>query len=177
MFFINHCADLRLEKNTNTTHLVMGYFGHPDNVFINADIAGKIRMVYTSPLDKSTFTTDKDWIPLTYDVNAHYAIRKEQSDPAYKPFTKGFNAACCAANILVHADDGDAKFFLGDDYPYLIKEPLSEAVVLDYIEKMESGFGSKEWYDGLQIMDHLREVVSHRQLTSQFLAMLEHFVL
>lgn len=75
--------------------------------------------------------------------------------------------------MLVHKDDGDALHFLGEDYPYLIREDISEDVVLRYMRKARDTFGREEWAYGLERILSLRSVFSPDAIARQFWDMIE----
>src|ERR1043166_3945322 len=66
------------------------------------------------------------------DYNAHFAVRPDvvgnPSLRSFAPFTKGFTAAVCGANIIVNRGVDDAVAFLGADYPFLIDCATQSAI-------------------------------------------------
>ena len=69
-------------------------------------------------------------LPRIASYNLHYCVRLPQPSGSrlIKPFTKGFTAAACRANVLVNRGTEDALEFLGEDYPYLVSA-LDEAEI------------------------------------------------
>lgn len=103
----------------------------------------------------------------------HYGVRDTHRQIA-KPFTKGFNAAACGANILVNRNLDDALIYLGEDYPYLVDD-TSKAAIETGLQKAREEFGGPEWQRGLEIMRDVRERSSPKNIARQLEAILRRF--
>ncbi|WP_143145520.1 hypothetical protein [Desulfovibrio litoralis] len=170
IFFIEHCADIRLpDKIEPLFSFSPYYFGAHENLLMYNSLRDLLTIVYTDHNSKITLNW-MDKIPL---ANFHYALRPPMEKLVFKPFTKGFTAAWANSNILVHKDDGDAALYLGNDYPYLIHEDITESVVLEYLAKATDDFGSKDWNYALSIMKEIKEKISHENIAKQFWAMIK----
>ena len=172
-YFIQHGVDPRIGTITpSPEHFSPYYFGAPENLLLFEFLKPSLNIVYTD----YSGVINHDWHRRLSEANFHYAVRPpvpEDSKYKYKPFTKGFTAAVCNSNILVHASDGDALHYLGEDYPYLIKEDLCEEVVRRYMRQAKDDFGTERWHYGLQKMAQLRELCNERVIVKQFGNMLQ----
>lgn len=109
-------------------------------------------------------------LPRLPDFNFHYSVRPTKAttglERAYKPFTKGANAAACQSNIMINRGADDVTEFLGEDYPYLCRDND-----LGHIEEVfrhaQESFGSADWQRGLARMDELRNRTSPTALARQ----------
>ncbi len=170
VFFCEHCVDPRVKPFENTLTKFSGYyFGAKKNFLCYNSVFPYIRPYFTD----LPYPASVDWIPELHKANFHYAVRPILDDPVFKPFTKGFIAATCSSNILVHEDDGDARYYLGNDYPYLIKGELNEEVVRSFLERAKEEFGGKVWRDGLEIMRQVLNYVSPQTIAQQFWSMID----
>lgn len=170
-YFVAHCTDPRISapvalKSTFSPY----YFGAPKNLLLFDSLKDTLGIVYTDTRD----VPNHDWYKRLGEANFHYAVRPKMGDHVFKPFIKGIIAATCGANMLVHRDDGDARHFLGEDYPYLIHEDLSEDVVLRYMRMARDTFGKAEWTYGLERMASLRDAFSPDTISRQFWDMIAH---
>ena len=105
------------------------------------------------------------------ECNVHYALRKARRIDGFKPFLKGFTAASCRSNIIVPRDESDARYYLGSDYPFILKDESLNAV-LEMIEHAKSSFAGAEWRRGLEIMESVRQRCDPTQIASQLKALL-----
>ncbi|MEW9805307.1 hypothetical protein ABUE31_04825 [Mesorhizobium sp. ZMM04-5] len=136
----------------------IGYFGEYRNALHRENLGAAIDFVQTN----NSEVTDRSWLRKLNRYNCHYAVR-EHSLPrrnpppdSFKPFTKGFTAAHCLSNIIVPADESDALFYLGSDYPYLLKDNALHSVN-SIISKAVETFGGTEWNRGLEMMEEVRQ--------------------
>ena len=170
VFFVEHCLDFRLpEMAPPEDAFAPWYFGAPQNLYCRETIGDTIHISYTET-EKKPATAWLDDLP---KANFHYAVRPKIKEWLFKPFTKGGIAAWCKANILVHKDDGDALQYLGEEYPYLIREELGEDVVRRYLAKAREDFGGERWRFGLSIMRKIRERYLEQTLAKQFWTMIQ----
>jgi len=170
VFFVEHCIDARLPEVTPPDNAFSAwYFGAPQNLYGREAIEDAVHISYTES-EKKPATA---WIDDLPKANFHYAVRPKIKELRFKPFTKGGIAAWCKANILVHKDDGDALRYLGEEYPYLIREELGEEVVRRYLAKAREDFGGERWRFGLSIMRNIRERYLEQTLARQFWTMIQ----
>ena len=166
VFFVEHCADARISQDKRKTDaFAPAYFGAPENLLSYPSLRTLVRIVFTD----TRGVPDHDWVRRLAEANFHYALRAPLADEhACKPFLKGITAAHSGANILVHADDGDAAFHLGQDYPYLMRGELREETVLDALATARDDFGGTAWRHGLAIMREVKERSSPESIAAQF---------
>ncbi len=170
VYFVAHCTDPRIGAVTPPAdRFAPYYFGAPKNLLLFDSLKPLLSIVYTDIQD----VPNHDWHLRLAEANFHYAVRPPMKEHVYKPFMKGIIAATCNANMLVHKDDGDALYYLGEDYPYLIKEEPTEEVVLRYMRKAQAEFGTDVWRFGLSKMAGLRETFSNEEIAGQFWRMIE----
>ena len=170
-YFVQHGIDQRIGIiNPSVDYFSPYYFGSIENILLFDSVKSILNIVYTD----SKCLLDNNWHTHLHKSNFHYAVRPPKDKGMYKPFLKGFTAAACNSNILVHADDGDALYYLGEDYPYLIKEELCEEVVLRYMRQAKAEFGTEKWRYGLEKMGKLRELCSEQTMVRQFWDMIQH---
>jgi hypothetical protein len=102
--------------------------------------------------------------------NVHYAVNNHEAGNL-RPFTEGFLAAHNHANLIVRLDEGDARYYVGSDYPYGVHDPSKQTVaqMLDYVRE---SYNSKEWLLALEIMASVR----HRSGPTQTLKDLKNFL-
>ena len=93
----------------------------------------------------------------TRRFDLHYAVRRTCGIDGFKPFLKGFVAARCQADIIIQQDSGDALYYLGPDYPFLLRKDPTEDDILEMIDHACANFDGPIWKEGLDIM---REVES-----------------
>lgn len=142
----------------------IGYFGMPENTVISNQLSKHVHFESVR-----TEIQDESWIGNLSKYPAHYAIRAPKAPSIHKPFLKGFIAAICGANILVQGTESEAVRWLGNDYPYLLKDPVSEASILRAIRAMQQSYESKEWTRGLEIMRSIKSKVSDDKIAKQLL--------
>lgn len=159
---IDHHADPRISQTNDCRGFRIAYFGEPQNAVLTKEIKEIVDVI---PVD--TTNRSDSWIKEVSSYSAHYALRNQQEFDGFKPFTKGFNAAYCGANILVNKTY-ESVYWLTEDYPFFFDSKANEDMALMAIEKMKKSFGSKEWSFGVSIMKDLRERVSPKIIAKQF---------
>ena len=173
IFFVEQGVDPRVpEIKTTLSDFSAYYFGDVMNCQRYDSIFEYVHPCFTNT--NSSFHLN--WFSYLPKANFHYAVRPTVGENIFKPFIKGGIAAYCASNILIHKDDGDAAHYLGSDYPYLIKEDITEKVVLKYLRKAKEEFGGPEWNRGLAAMAEVKESFSPRRIAKQFWKMIVSFV-
>lgn len=151
--------DSRLEglARADPGRLAAVYVGHPGNAAIPPALAPEITVL---PVQRNAEMAQA--VQAMGRYNFHYAVRPSPPpDPRRpcKPFTKGFNAAACGANLLVNAQVDDALEFLPPDYPYLIPGNAPADVEAGFARAREE-YGGPEWRRGLEIMRAVQARVS-----------------
>lgn len=124
------------------------YVGAPDNAVIPGSMRELIP-VYPVGHDDEMDAAVRDLSAF----NFHFAVRpgaKAGLRRAYKPFTKGANAAACHSNVLVNRQVDDAVHFLTPDHPYLVRSNRAEDVE-EAFRKARDEVGGPEWQRGLDI--------------------------
>lgn len=164
-----HHADPRLADLGHRHHLLPGlqtvYFGRPENGFLPPGIARRLTVLQAT--NTATFAAN---VRRLVDFNFHYCVRGNQPRGA-KPFTKGFTAATCGANVVASAADEEARHFLGADYPYLAPRE-DETVVNDLLDHAAHTYGTATWRRGLDAMEAIRDRIAPARLAEDFAAML-----
>jgi len=134
--------------------------------------------------------TDDGWISRLPEFNCHYALRRPDDSaglqsfmkglfrrphvPAgFKPFTKGFTAAHCACPILTERGEGDAQFYLPEDYPLFLPASTWKDVS-DAIKRIRGEFGGKSWRYAVDVMREIRDRSSPDHIANEFKTMLCH---
>lgn len=161
--YLPHHFDPRIESlQAQSERFSAAYFGEPKNVSIHESITGQIELVAID-----TKTSGSDWIGRLPEFSLHYAVRPKLGELGHKPFLKGFTAAQLGANIVVTADDGDARHYLGDEYPFLLKSREAEPIntMIDFARE---SFGGPVWKFGLEIMRSVRERSSPGHVAASF---------
>ena len=164
---VTHHADPRLKGIRGPEdYCNIGYFGEIENAAYAPQLQGVIDFCLTN-----TQLLDASWVPRLRHCNVHYAVRKTNSMGVFKPFLKGFTAAQCDSNIIVPRDESDARYYLGSDYPYILKDgSLSSA--LEMIDYAKESFGAAEWHRGLEIMKSVRQRCDPTQIQSEIRALI-----
>jgi hypothetical protein len=163
---VSHHADPRLNGIKGPDGYCIGYFGEIVNARHATELQGVIDFCLVN-----TRTAETNWFDRLRHCNVHYAVRNRRPIDGFKPFLKGFTAAQCHANIIVPKTEGDAIYYLGSDYPYLLQDD-GLGSVLEMIERVKASFGSEEWRRGLEIMDSVRRRSSPEQIGSEIEALL-----
>jgi len=170
-----HNVDERLYdmKARSANDLRTLYFGSPALTRITDRIAPHVDV-----FDASNAPAMEENHRKIEDYNMHYCVRETVDDrggePFYKPFTKGFTAAVCGANVVTHADVDDALEFLGGEYPYLARSN-SEEDVLEQLIKARATFGKKEWNKANRIMSGVAQRISPTNIALQLDMALSQF--
>ena len=151
-FHITHHVDTRMPvPREPATTLAMGYIGELVNTTIPAAVADDI-----TPVGVDTSSASIAWMDGIAQFNCHYAVRQQRAIDGHKPFLKGFVAAFYGSNIIIQEDAGDASYYLGPDYPYLLRRHMTENDLVEMIGFVKESFGGKDWLYGLEIMDEVR---------------------
>ncbi len=154
--YVAHHIDTRIPPTTPTTDCFsMGYFGETTNARYPHELRDCVSFVHVD----TRAAEEIRWMDELAGRNAHYLIRSIQEPGSFKPFTKGFIAAHCAAPVLVARDDREARHFLPSSYPYTV-DADEVADVRRGISSMRDGFMSREWRFAQESMCALLEACS-----------------
>jgi|GEM_PF-1128987 len=148
-FHVTHHVDTRIPAGAAAKADVLraGYFGEIVNTIRSPEIE---QLVKFNLVDTSKQTNS--WIDDLSQFNFHYACRRNREIDGAKPFLKGFVAAHCGANMMIQKTAGDAPFYLGSDYPYLLPAEATAEDIVEALRYAQETFGGREWEYGLQIM-------------------------
>ncbi|HPT95388.1 MAG TPA: hypothetical protein PLB94_06555 [Microbacteriaceae bacterium] len=150
---VNHHVDPRVEAALAARPAIpfadakIGYFGE----LVNTVQSPRIDQLVDFTL-VDTSRQDALWFDLLPDYNVHYAVRQTRALDHFKPFLKGFTAAACGANVLIHVDGAEARRWLPEDYPYWLTGELNEDNIVSALVRVRESFGSAEWNAGLDAM-------------------------
>lgn len=158
--YLRHHADPRLaglsQHSPDAFRAV--YFGHPKNRLRIAGVDEALTCLDVTGADGMEAQLGR-----LGGHNFHYNLRPDDAGQACKPFTKGFTAAMCHSNILVHRSTDGAEEYLGADYPYLVPDTRRHTVRAMFGYARET-FGGPVWSEGLDRMAALRELVAPRRI-------------
>nr|WP_317267847.1 rhamnan synthesis F family protein [Arthrospira sp. SH-MAG29] len=167
LHYVRHHVDPRISmpKYDNLSKATrIGYFGEIVNTIKSDKIADSVDFYR---VDTST-DNSTDWLAHISEYNCHYAVRKTRKIDHHKPFTKGFVAAHCEANIIIQESATDVKYYLGVDYPYLLPDNPDEGEVLYMLQRVKEEYRGSEWNYGLKIMKDVRERSSSERVINDF---------
>lgn len=162
---LTHHVDPRIAKgNQNTGNSKICYVGELANAKYSNNLDNYIDFVSVN-----TNTSNSNWIESLPSYDTHYLLRSDStsSPKICKPFLKGYTAAHCDAQVITSIDDGDALYYLGEDYPYLIKDSSLESVQETCVRILK-GKGSIEWSYGMDIMKSIKKRSSIEWILNEF---------
>ena len=146
-----------------------GYFGDLDNTVRPPSLAGQVALVGINTLD---VRGSEGWIATLPDYNCHWIVRRARPWDGWKPFLKGFVAARCGATVITTADDGDAAYYLGDDYPFYARS-LADADLEMALVEAAAAFGGPEWRRAEEIMRGVAARATDARVLAEFDAMVQ----
>jgi hypothetical protein len=165
-----HHADPRLDALPRRRPPLPGmravYFGRLDNAFLPPNIARRLTVLQAT--NAAEFKANARRL---VDFNLHYCVRGHQPEAA-KPFTKGFTAAACGANVVVSPTVDDALHFLGADYPYLAPSD-DEDDIHEALDHAARTYGTAEWQRGMAAMEAIRSRIAPARLAQDFAEILQ----
>jgi hypothetical protein len=164
VILVNHHVDPRLRRGRRPVAFRAGYFGELVNTIITPAIEQLVSFVLVD-----TSRQDDSWLMQVPKYSFHYAIRHPQNFDSHKPFIKGFTAAYYDANLLIQASQKEAAYWLGRDYPYLLKGEPTEERILEALTHARESFDSAEWRLGLERMRAIRQQVSPQAIGRQLI--------
>jgi hypothetical protein len=147
-----------------------GYFGDLENTVRPGSLAGLVALVGID-----TRSVNDGWLGALPHYNCHWIVRRARPWDGWKPFLKGFVAARCGAPVIVTEDDGDAPYYLGDDYPFYARS-LAAGDLEMAMAVAAAGFGGPDWRRAEAIMAQVAARSSDAQVCAEFKAMIEEVV-
>ncbi|WP_202843328.1 rhamnan synthesis F family protein [Luteimonas saliphila] len=167
---VTHHVDTRIDfsRSCKPGEFRAGYFGELVNTIRGKHIE---ELVSFNLVDTSKQSLE--WMDNLCRFNFHYAVRERRGIDGAKPFLKGFVAAHCGANMLIQKNAGDARYYLGNDYPFLVSDDLDELRIVEELRRARDLFGSKEWEYGLEIMEDVRNRSSLQRVLEEFAGMIQ----
>lgn len=171
-FHVTHHVDFRLPgRRERMNNVRIGYFGEIANTILDDDISD---VVTFNRVDTSR--EDLRWVGEVSKYNCHYAVRRSRGIDGPKPFLKGFIAAKYRSNLVIQRDAGDALYYLGADYPYLLAPIPSSGEILEMLAYVKESFGGPEWRYGLLTMRDVRRRSSDDFVIGEIKSMLREIV-
>ena len=156
---VTHHVDPRIAAGNTAQGLRTGYFGMLQNTVSSDEIEVHVEFRAVQVTKQHKLTPEAlSWLDDISGYNCHYAVRNARHFDGLKPFTKGFTAAHCAANVVIQKTEPDVMEYLGEDYPYLLDGECTEADIVEMLERVRSDFGGPDWARGL---DRMRWVAEH----------------
>ncbi len=166
-----HNADEKLYQleQKPQTKLRVAYLGTRSVSVFNDEIESRMDV-----LDASTPIKMAESLHRLGNYNFHYAIRGPEPEGVLvrRPFTKGFTAAVMSANIIANRSVEDVMEFLGKDYPYLVGS-TDEGEILEMLNNAKDSYGSKVWFDALDIMSNVADRISPKSIAGQIESILD----
>jgi hypothetical protein len=161
--YIGHHVDPRIGNIVPPAdRLRLAYFGEILNAAFVAPLRHEITFIHVDTGNAGNTA----WMNRLHDFSAHYALRAHRDFDGFKPFIKGFVAAHCRCPIVVDKADSEARRFLGDDYPYMVKTPTIDGA-MEVVDRMRAGYGGPEWQRALACMRDVRNASSHAVVNDQ----------
>lgn len=167
---VTHHVDTRIPRCEEAVTDVFraGYFGELVNTIQGEEIE---KLVEFNHVDTSKQTNN--WIDALAHYNFHYAFRRTRGIDGAKPFLKGFVAAHRGANMMIQKSAGDASFYLGADYPYLMEDDAGPEEIVDALTRARDTIGGPEWHYGREIMRDVQARSSLDHVLGEFDDMLK----
>ncbi|MCJ7874828.1 hypothetical protein [Phaeobacter sp. J2-8] len=167
---VTHHVDTRIARceEASTEDFRAGYFGELVNTIQHEDIE---ELVDFNLVDTSK--PSNDWINALENYNFHYAFRQSRGIDGAKPFLKGFVAAHRGANMMIQKSAGDASFYLGADYPYLMDNDASPEEIAEALRHARDSMGGPEWHYAREIMREVQARSSLQHVLGEFDDMLK----
>jgi hypothetical protein len=169
-FLVTHHVNLDFPQGyPPQDRLRVGYFGAPYNTRLPLALTGVVDLVPTAVLAGDDSAR---WMQRLADYNCHWAIRQRQYWDGWKPFLKGFIAARYGAPVVVGPDDDDARYYLGDDYPFYATGTSDEQLEA-LVAEMQGAFGGADWDLARAIMRQVADRTSNEAVCADFRRMVD----
>lgn len=173
-FFVTHHVNRRIRPAAPPAdRLRAGYFGELFNTVRPASLAGAIELNGVATTGHSSAPTS--WMDALDRYNCHWIVRRRHPFDGAKPLLKAFVAARCGATVIADRDDGDAAYYLGDDYPFYVGSLEPATLEADYL-RVASAFGGPDWRRAQAIMRQVAARSSDEVVCAQFRAMVETLI-
>jgi hypothetical protein len=183
-FLVTHHVNREIDRAIGRVtppgdRLRTGYFGDPGNTALPPSLAGTVDLVGIDTRDVGRIAGGNDnpasggnggWIAALPGYNCHWIVRRDRPWDGWKPFLKGFVAARCGAPVITTADDGDATFYLGDDYPFFARSGAPANLEMALVEAA-AAFGGPEWTRAQEIMKGVAARSTDDRVLAEFDAM------
>jgi hypothetical protein len=135
-YLVPHAPDDRLVGLAGSLKLDdfhCGYFGARENCLFSRELRSLelIDIVETRAVHEDTKFLDQKWVEDLRQTQFQFIARPSaQVWPGrFKPFTKGFLSAAMNQLVIGARFDAENRYWLGDDYPFLVEEEnLSSAI-------------------------------------------------
>ena len=147
-----------------------GYFGDLENTVRPPALAGLVELVGIDTRDVSRSGGGNGWIAALPDYNCHWIVRRARPWDGWKPFLKGFVAARCGAVAITTTDDGDAPYYLGDDWPFYARSLAAPDLEMALVTAA-AAFGGPEWRRAEEIMQGVAARSTDARVLAEFDAM------
>lgn len=169
-FFVTHHVNRLIRPGAPPMdRLRAGYFGELFNTVRPASLADEIELNGINTTAKTSGPTA--WMDALDRYNLHWIVRRRHYFDGAKPFLKCFVAARCGAVVMVARDDGDAAYYLGDDYPFYVRGLDPTTLEADWL-RAASAFGGPDWRMAQAIMRQVAARSTDAVVCDQFDAMI-----
>lgn len=146
-----------------------GYFGDLENTARPPSLASMVELV---GIETRNVEKGSSWVETLPRFNCHWIVRRARPWDGWKPFLKGFVAAHCGAAVITTADDGDAPYYLGDDYPFYAASLVAADLEMAMLTAA-SAFGGPSWRLALDIMAEVAARSTDAQVAEEFRLMID----
>jgi len=168
---LNHHVDPRVRAVAARTapcpEFSAGYVGNEANGLIDDEVRARLEVVHVY-----TDRRDDSWLEAVARFNLHYALRRERGHDDTKPFLKGFTAAACSAVVLVHESDREAAWWLGPDYPLIVRGELRTPVGARALDEARDVFGTRRWQEAGEVMRGLADRTTDERIAGELARLL-----
>jgi hypothetical protein len=139
----------------------------PFNMKFQTELAQEVDIIPT-PTDNIA------WMDKLATYNCHYAVRASQPWDGFKPLGKAFIAARYGCPIIISTVDQDAEFYLGADYPYLLRSDNLNDVTATLAQARDD-FRGPRWTLALEILKDIKNKTTDSFLMNEFKAAIDYF--
>lgn len=173
-FLVTHHVNTQVQAKARAMtppedRLRTGYFGDLENTVRPPALASLVELV---GIDTRNVEKGSSWVDTLPQFNCHWIVRRARPWDGWKPFLKGFVAAHCRSAVITTADDGDAPYYLGDDYPFYA-ESLDASDLEMALLRAAGSFGGPDWRLALEIMGEVAARSTDAQVAEEFRLMID----